>query len=1090
MEKGGVYLTICIIFLFVSCSSVQASEWLTSTKANFDNGFYNWTFYNSSGFVQLNATNTTGNYTSQIFDGGGNSTWNNISWISNAIGNLPDNKENEVSSNTFGNGNINMTKNILLFHEDNITGWKFTDTSGQSNNGTLYGRYPTRSNITINSTRYLAFPSMIKAGNGDLVLAYINSGTHVASNDSFIEYTISSDNGTTWNSPSVLYDDPGYATQSVLLMKSANDILYAFVERYNNETGDRLNAFWANSTDNGQTWSTFTQFYNISPTNVVYPIGRTVADNGDMFMVTTDFINNAQPHNNVWKSIDNGSTWTNISQLNTPAEGIGDEVAIKHLGGDNLIVVMRDRSSATTYKYNSSDGGVTWSTKTDIGDQVGILQDPEMIFVGNDIILSGRDKTNTNVVAYISSDNATTFQPHTLIESYTSWSNGGYTTDASINSTSFYVAYYTDIFNPSFPDIRGTLLDINNGINLDNGKINSAVDFDGTEDYIDLGDITDVDFGAGNWAISAWIKRDSSGDAWQQIVAKDDNSDRQFYLSFKDTDVLRIFYATAGGNVGQDTVGTITDTTTWHYVVGQRVGNSFEIYIDGVNQTLGALGGTHGTMKSTDDRLMIGRADIVALPQYFNGTIDEIAIWNRSLSAQEVLDIYKRGILKLNLSVQSCDDASCSGESWTNLGDNLTSPQTLSVDNNQYFQYKFEFLTDNGTYSPELYNITINYNVYPNVTLNLPANNSNISINYTLLNATVYDLGLDNMTVWFYGGYPNGTYSLINTTYNQTNGTTVTYNWTLLSDGSYNWTVIANDGNVNSTNEHYYFTIDTTSPVINLISPADSTSSTTSAYNFTFNVTDSSIVSNCSLIFDSAVINTLTSVNNTGGTNGMYNSSLSVATHTWSINCTDTFDNVGNSSSQTLIITSSSTTEEETTISSGGGLPIYTITKSNLEEGYSKVLGKNWKLRFKYENETHELKVYDIQNNSATIIISSNPITFNLSINQTKKIDLDNNGFYDFSVLLKNITRNIYYRRAEVYIKSISEEISNQQNTTKEDNNTNEEGNLQEDSNKVKDAISQNIEDNKLIYEIIGIILIAIVITLLVLKFKPKKKKK
>jgi hypothetical protein len=187
-------------------------------------------------------------------------------------------------------------------------------------------------------------------------------------------------------------------------------------------------------------------------------------------------------------------------------------------------------------------------------------------------------------------------------------------------------------------------------------------------------------------------------------------------------------------------------------------------------------------------------------------------------------------------------------------------------------------------------------------------------------------------------------------------------------------------------------------------------------------------------------------------------------------------------------------TEEETPTSSGGGgggFQIYYPTELNLQEGYSKVLGKNWKLRFKFGNETHDLKVDEIQNNSTTITISSNPLTFNLSINETKKVDFDNNGFYDISVLLKNITGNTYYRRAEVYIKSINEEIQNQSNTKEQDNNINDEENQQE--KEIKETSSEIIKDNKfIIYGIIGlvaILLILLIIRLFKSKFKIIKKK-
>ena len=118
------------------------------------------------------------------------------------------------------------------------------------------------------------------------------------------------------------------------------------------------------------------------------------------------------------------------------------------------------------------------------------------------------------------------------------------------------------------------------------------------------------------------------------------------------------------------------------------------------------------------------------------------------------------------------------------------------------------------------------------------------------------------------------------------------------------------DSNIGLSNDY-------SSPIINLISPIDSTSSTTNDYNFTFNVTDSSTVSNCSLIFDDYAINLITPINNTGGINGMYNSSLSVATHTWSINCTDIYGNKGNSSIRTLIVNSE--TPATSNSESGGG---------------------------------------------------------------------------------------------------------------------------------------------------------------------------
>jgi photosystem II stability/assembly factor-like uncharacterized protein len=61
----------------------------------------------------------------------------------------------------------------------------------------------------------------------------------------------------------------------------------------------------------------------------------------------------------------------------------------------------------------------------------------------------------------------------------------------------------------------------------------------------------------------------------------------------------------------------------------------------------------------------------------------------------------------LDFQVRSCDDPNCNGESFIDIEDN--SPQNLSVDDNRYFQYKVYFETESINYSPELYDVVIDY---------------------------------------------------------------------------------------------------------------------------------------------------------------------------------------------------------------------------------------------------------------------------------------------------------------------------------------------------------------------------------------------
>ncbi|MBU1245576.1 MAG: hypothetical protein ABIJ20_02590 [Nanoarchaeota archaeon] len=299
------------------------------------------------------------------------------------------------------------------------------------------------------------------------------------------------------------------------------------------------------------------------------------------------------------------------------------------------------------------------------------------------------------------------------------------------------------------------------------------------------------------------------------------------------------------------------------------------------------------------------------------------------------------------------------------------------------------------------------------------SDNANVSQSNVYVNVSVTETNEKNITFLLY----NSTGQVNSTTY--TDGTR-TINWTSLPDGAYtyNTTIIDDAGNSNTTSTRT-ITLDSSNPIITLIAPADSTSSTTSAYNFTFNVSDDQTISNCSLIFDGSIINTLINVNNSGGTNGMYNSSLSVATHTWSINCTDIAGNVGNSSTRTLIVSTVATTTTSSS-SGGGGYPNYRPKEDELNKGYQKLMYKNWKVSFKVENISHTFKVEDVTETNAKISISSETQEATLSVGQEKKFELSGDNYYDVLVKLNSIDTT-WRNKANFTIQTIHEEIVSQQ---------------------------------------------------------------
>jgi trimeric autotransporter adhesin len=172
----------------------------------------------------------------------------------------------------------------------------------------------------------------------------------------------------------------------------------------------------------------------------------------------------------------------------------------------------------------------------------------------------------------------------------------------------------------------------------------------------------------------------------------------------------------------------------WHHVVGVRSSlTTYIIYVDGLSQgntnsTIGS--GCNNSSANSTSNWQVGRHG--AWNTTFDGSIDEVAVWKRALSAAEVLELYRRGGNRIKFQLRSCTASNCSDNpTWlgpdgsnatffteinnnslpdSGLGSVLSTPPVLYFSsfpllvmlNNRYFQYRATLETDNATYSPGL----------------------------------------------------------------------------------------------------------------------------------------------------------------------------------------------------------------------------------------------------------------------------------------------------------------------------------------------------------------------------------------------------
>jgi hypothetical protein len=267
--------------------------------------------------------------------------------------------------------------------------------------------------------------------------------------------------------------------------------------------------------------------------------------------------------------------------------------------------------------------------------------------------------------------------------------------------------------------------------NLTAGKFGNAMQFDGVDDYVGVTQSSSIL--NGNFSLEAWILLSSSKLTYATVLSDFNyiSSSRMYGYSLR-TGGTDLYFGTRAGGSDSDTnssnvwVGFTNYFNKWTHIVATFNGTNATLYING--NYAGSGGG--GYVPANASQTLIGYSQVNSPDSYFNGTIDEVAIWNRSISATEILNLYKRGALRLNITTRSCDDSACSGESWNETHANATL-STIHEKNNRYFQYKAQLETDSTSYTPELYNVTIEHaflGASPNATTAKRGDSINITI--------------------------------------------------------------------------------------------------------------------------------------------------------------------------------------------------------------------------------------------------------------------------------------------------------------------------------------------------------------------------
>ena len=180
----------------------------------------------------------------------------------------------------------------------------------------------------------------------------------------------------------------------------------------------------------------------------------------------------------------------------------------------------------------------------------------------------------------------------------------------------------------------------------------NAVSFDGASDYIDI-----ADYSGNIYAVSLWFKPNSS------ISTTDFEALLGFGAGFQG-----VYLGNATGSIANELISVISGgsgkfsyysesggelSANWHHLIinWNSIGSNYDIFLNGVNKFVGTL--SSPTIISADEVIIGGRLISGSINNPFTGLINNVKVFNTSLTQDQVRQLYIKPELTLPTGISS-----------------------------------------------------------------------------------------------------------------------------------------------------------------------------------------------------------------------------------------------------------------------------------------------------------------------------------------------------------------------------------------------------------------------------------------------------
>lgn len=210
--------------------------------------------------------------------------------------------------------------------------------------------------------------------------------------------------------------------------------------------------------------------------------------------------------------------------------------------------------------------------------------------------------------------------------------------DLRNNAVSYFTLDNDSISGTTVIDSVGNFNGTNNGATCGvTGQINQACSFDGSNDYISIGGVSQNPTAI---TLSAWFKPTASDNSF--VVSLSDGSTDAISLQVRHdgSDFVR-FQVREGSNNNLITHNTGISLSQFYHVVGTWDGSTMRLYLDGTQ--VGSTAQNNAPLGLNEQKIGVQNGI-----NYANGVIDEVGIFNESKNASEVFELYSRQLNNIN----------------------------------------------------------------------------------------------------------------------------------------------------------------------------------------------------------------------------------------------------------------------------------------------------------------------------------------------------------------------------------------------------------------------------------------------------------